>query len=49
MFSHYATRALGTLLGGDEGQELIAKADAELTNEGVRAPERWTRIWVDPS
>ena len=37
---------LGELVGGDEGEALRARADAELRAEGVVSPERWTRMLV---
>jgi hypothetical protein len=47
MFALYAQRALGQVLGGDEGAALIAATDAELRAHAVSAPERWSRIWID--
>ena len=46
MLGVYARRALGRLIDGDEGRALIREADDKLTSEGVRAPNRWTRVWI---
>jgi hypothetical protein len=35
-------RRLGRLLGGDDGAELIAEADATMAAEGIVNTERWT-------
>ncbi len=40
LFAASARRALGRLLGGDEGRELIARADADMTAQGIRDPAR---------
>jgi len=39
-----ARRALGTILGGDEGRELVADADAALGAEQIAKPERMVRF-----
>ncbi len=41
-----ARRRRGELMGGSEGQELIARADDWMTEHGVRNPERMTRLMV---
>jgi hypothetical protein len=41
-----ARRRLGGLLGGDEGQKLIRKADAWMHNQGIVQPHRMTRMLV---
>jgi eukaryotic-like serine/threonine-protein kinase len=41
-----ARRRLGELTGGTEGARAIAEADAWLTAQGVRAPERLTRLFM---
>ena len=38
LFSASSRRALGLLLGGDEGRDLIARADAWMTSQGIRNP-----------
>ncbi len=35
-----ARRQLGCLIGGEEGDRLVAQADAAMQAEGVRAPAR---------
>jgi hypothetical protein len=47
MFACYAERALGVLVGGAAGAEIVCRSDLQLRQEGVRAPERWARFWVD--
>jgi hypothetical protein len=46
MASHSAAarRRLGEMLGGDEGAALIRDADHRLTGQGVRRPDRLTRM-----
>jgi hypothetical protein len=39
-------RSLGLLLGGDEGQSLVAEADAALTALGVKNPAHSTATWL---
>jgi hypothetical protein len=41
-----ARRRKGQLLGGDEGQALIAAADEALRSQGIRAPARWAALYV---
>ena len=42
-----ATRLIrGTLVGGDAGAELLAKAHAFFETEGVVSPERFTAFFV---
>ena len=40
MYAAAARRQRGRLLGGDEGRELIRRADEFMTTEGVREPDR---------
>jgi hypothetical protein len=47
MLALYAQRTLGKLIGGDRGRALIEGCDARLRAEGVLAPEKWARIWID--
>jgi hypothetical protein len=47
MLGLYAQRALGKLIGGDRGRELVAACDAKLRAEGVLAPEKWARVWIE--
>jgi hypothetical protein len=44
MYAAAARRQRGRLLGGDEGQELIRRADELMTGEGVREPDRVTHM-----
>jgi hypothetical protein len=46
MFASYAQRSLGRLLGGDEGADLVQKADGRLRQEGIQVPAHWARIWI---
>ena len=39
-----ARHCLGTVLGGDEGQALVARAEEELGAQGVRAPSRFVSM-----
>jgi predicted Ser/Thr protein kinase len=39
-----AVRQLGLLLGGEEGAQHIAEADAAMEAEDIRAPERWATM-----
>jgi hypothetical protein len=41
VYNVYARRALGSLLGGDEGAGLVAAADGFLRERGVVDPERF--------
>ena len=41
-----ARRQRGRLLGGDIGRELIQQADAFMTGEGVREPDRIAAMLV---
>ena len=45
----YATAArhqLGTLLGGDEGAQLVARAEEAMRAQGVRVPRRFAATLV---
>jgi serine/threonine protein kinase len=44
VYNVYARRALGTLLGGDEGAELVAAADSFLRERGVKDPEHFVAV-----
>jgi hypothetical protein len=37
-------RRQGELLGGDEGTDLIEKANAQMANECIRNPDRWANM-----
>ena len=39
-------RRRGALIGGDEGRELIAEADAWLTGQGIVNPVAWSRMYA---
>ena len=39
-------RQLGRLVGGDEGADLIASADADLADRGIRRPDRYAEMEV---
>jgi len=39
-----AARRLGVLLGGDEGAAEVARSDGWMVAQGVRDPERLTRV-----
>ena len=41
-----ARRQLGCLIGGEEGDRLVAEADAAMQAEGVRAPARMATMFV---
>ena len=42
LFAAAARRRLGALLGGDEGRELIDRADAFLVEQSIKNPEKMT-------
>jgi hypothetical protein len=46
LYATMARRRLGELIGGAEGQDAIAAADAWLRAEGVVSPERLTRAFM---
>ncbi len=41
-----ARRQLGSLIGGEEGDRLVAQADAAMRAEGVRAPARMAAMFL---
>jgi hypothetical protein len=41
-----ARRALGALLGGDMGRDLVRRADEAMEAQGVRAPARFAAMLV---
>jgi serine/threonine protein kinase len=45
-FAVCARRARGLLVGGDEGQQMTADADAEMRAQGIVNPECWSRLHV---
>jgi serine/threonine protein kinase len=45
-YARAATHQLGLLLGGDEGQRLIAEAEREMAAQGVRVPARFAATLV---
>jgi serine/threonine protein kinase len=46
LWTQAARRRLGELLGGDEGRELVARADAWMTGQTIRNPARTTAMLV---
>lgn len=44
LFAAAARRRLGELIGGDQGQSLIAAGTAFMTGQGVQAPDRMTDL-----
>jgi hypothetical protein len=46
MHAEVARRALGTLVGGDEGRKLVERAEAWMKGETVRAPARFQRVFA---
>jgi len=46
MFAAAARRALGVGLGGDEGDALVAEADAWMRERGVQDPARFARVFA---
>jgi hypothetical protein len=44
LYTAAARRCRGILVGGEEGASLVAEADAWMTNEGIRNPERMTAM-----
>lgn len=49
LFAATSRRRLGEWLGGHEGRELMASADAWLHDQGIRDPRRMTDLHVPPS
>jgi hypothetical protein len=47
-FAAVAQRRRGERLRGDEGRALVAAADAALSAEGARAPERLGALLLPP-
>jgi hypothetical protein len=39
-------RRLGTLVGGETGSKLVANADAWMTGQGIRRPDRMTDVYA---
>ena len=46
LYAAAARRALGQLVGGDEGRALIARCDAWMAGQGIRVPEKMARACV---
>ena len=46
IFAASARRCLGTLLGGDEGTALTARADAWFQHQGIRHPAKAVAVFV---
>jgi serine/threonine protein kinase/tetratricopeptide (TPR) repeat protein len=46
LYAAAARHKLGQLLGGDEGRALIARSDAWMAEQGIRAPEKMVRACV---
>jgi serine/threonine protein kinase/tetratricopeptide (TPR) repeat protein len=46
LYAAAARRRLGHMVGGDEGRELIAKADKFMRSQGVRKPGRITAMYI---
>jgi eukaryotic-like serine/threonine-protein kinase len=44
LYAAAARRCRGLLVGGEEGAKLVADAEAWMTNEGIRNPERMTAM-----
>jgi hypothetical protein len=44
LYAAAARRRLGQLLGGEQGQALIAAADSWITSQGIRSPARMTAV-----
>jgi eukaryotic-like serine/threonine-protein kinase len=46
LYAAASRRVLGRLIGGDEGQSLIARCDDWMASQGIRAPEKMVRACV---
>ena len=44
-----ATRQLGLLLGGEEGQGLVRDADDRMRSEGILVPAQWAAMLLPGS
>ena len=49
MHATVARHRLGTILGGDEGRAMVDAANAAMTAEGIRCPERWLAVYLPGS
>ncbi|MCR4410980.1 MAG: protein kinase [Thermoguttaceae bacterium] len=46
LYAAAARRALGRLVGGDEGRALLAQGDQWMSSQGIRNPDRMTALFV---
>jgi hypothetical protein len=46
LYMHVAKRCLGALVGGEDGQAMIAEVDTWMDAEGIRAPAAVCRLFA---